>query len=196
MITNLKSTLDVVSLVSDFLTLLPALNHRQTPPAHTGGLSSVSGTLKTSGHSAVSSHVYLDKPSCTWAQILLQLQPVRTLRPTSGHSSHCPPTCPGERPPSILSALSSVLCWSLSPGSCPATFQLKCPATFQLKSLPTKAENVLSQGHSHLHCDHIQGQTRLLSGLSTQVPSPTCKVNIKTMNRRPKRTMSCWQWLL
>ena len=185
MITNLKSTLDVVSLVGDFLTLLPALNHRQTPPAHTGGLSSVSGTLKTSGHSAVFSHVYLDKPSSTRAQILLQLQPVHTLRPTSGHSSHCPPTCPGERPPSILSALSCVLCWSLSPGS--------CPATFQLKSLPTKTENILSQGHSHLHCDHIQGQTRLLSGLSTQVPSPTCKVNIKTTNRRPNRTMSCWQ---
>lgn len=105
--------------------------------------------------------------------------------PPSGHSSHCPPTCPGERPPSILSAVSCVLCRSLSRGS--------CPATFQLKSLPTKTENVLSQGHSHLHCDHIQGQTRLLSGLSTQVPSPTCKVNIKTTNRRPNRTMSCWQ---
>ena len=71
MITNLKSTLDVISLAGDFLTLLPALNHRQTPPAHTGGLSFFSGTLKTSGHSILSSHVCLDKPSCTRAQILL-----------------------------------------------------------------------------------------------------------------------------
>ena len=46
MIINLKSTLDVVSLVGDFLTLLPALNHRQTPPAHTAGLSSLSGHLR------------------------------------------------------------------------------------------------------------------------------------------------------
>lgn len=133
MITNLKRALNTVSSVGDSVTLVTALSPRQASPALTGGPSSFSGTLKTPDSNALSSHIHLAKPSCMCAQPLLlpfsysrqvPLNPPPVTLPIMLRS-HAPPTFPGKMPPSVLSPLSCLLCWCLSSGSCPSTFQLE-----------------------------------------------------------------------